>query len=575
MRADTKRSGRLCYRPRMRLPFPRRRFAAALHFRAAACTLLGSSLAWLVLGCGGSSPARPTPAARAAAKPVAAQPVDWLPAEAFALLHLDVDQIRSQLPLPLLAAELTVDQHTLLERTHTLIVALEVAGTEPALAGVFIGDYDARINPLLLSDHPQRASDPARELWLAGTDVWLRTPEGYWVGGERALAEAILTPPAARKQPLSSRPWTAAPNEPYFLSAALHVTPPLQDALRAQAERESFAALLAQVGPALLDLRDIRLSALPSGDGLRLVGNFDFASELGAQSGALVLRGLLAALNAAVPEGGAAPGSRAHAAATVMAALDAAQIAVGNDAVPALRGGAASDGTRVHAEISFDAPQLAALARLLQDDDEPEKEGLAVAAEPYQPPSAEQLAERERVARADPTFGRVLDKVLAQAGPDLELRDGFHPQTGKPGTPYLVVRVAQPNALAQRQQLRTMLRAKNLQVVPIARGFEGRPSELGIFRARDEPAVLIARGTGEARAEGTSKRLAALVRGWQKRTSLEIAVAADDYLAVELTAVPADPDRFVRELLELCPNAKADDQQRQLLEKRTLDCFLQ
>jgi hypothetical protein len=113
-----------------------------------------------------------------------------------------------------------------------------------------------------------------------------------------------------------------------------------------------------------------------------------------------------------------------------------------------------------------------------------------------------------------------------------------------------------------------------MQVVPIARGFDGRPAELGIFRARDEAAVLVARGTGEARAAGTSKRLATLLRGWQKRASVQVAVAADDYVAFELTAVPDDPDRFVRELLELCPDAKADEQQKQLLEQRRLDCFL-
>ena len=515
---------------------------------------------WLLLtGCGHSPPPKPSAPAKIAAKPVAITPLDWLPAESFALLHLDVDQIRTQLPLPLLAKELTVEQHTLLERTHAVVIALGVVhgGAEPALAGVFIGDYDAQINPLLLAGEQRiDLSDRGREIWSTGSDVWLRTPEGHWIGGERTVADELLTPPSARAQRLSAQAWTAPPNEPYFASAALHVTPDLQAAL-AQVERDSFAALLAQAGPALRELRDVRISALPEGDGLRLLGLFDFASALGAASGELVLRGLFALLRAGVDElGTPAPGSPEDAAPQVLAALEAAQIG--------------ASGTRLRADLFFDGPQLAALGRMMQHArDEPAQ----VAVPPYQPPAPEQLAEQQRMARADRTFGKVVDKVIDLAGPDVQLRDGLHPQSGKPGTPFLVVRSTAPGA--HRQMLRAALAAKRMQVVPIARGFADHPTELGIFRAQDEAAVLIARGTGEAREPGLSKRLATLVRSWSKRDALQVAVAASDYLAVELTAVPADPDRYVSELLALCPHADAAQQRAQLLERRTLDCFLQ
>jgi len=518
-----------------------------------------SSLAWLVLaGCGHSPP--PAPAVKPPAPvPVAVAAIDWLPSASFALLQIDADQVRSQLPLEQLAARLSPEQHTLLERTHTVILAFDVVGGEPAMAGVFVGDYDARINPLLLADKQRvRTDDPARELWRAGEDVWLRTPEGHWVAGEAGLADALLTPPAARAKRLSSQPWTAAPSEPYFASAALHVTPPLQTALRKQAERESFAAMIAQFGPALLELRDVRMTALPDGDGLRLRSSLDFQSELGAQGGALVLRGLLALMGAAVPQD-AEPQAAADSA-LLMEAIDGAQIGV--------------VGTQVRADIALDGPQLAALGRLLKD----REQGAAIASDAppaYQPPSAEQLAERQRAIRADRTFGKVLDAVLERAGADVELREGRHPQTGKTGTSFLTVRVAPANGPALREQLRAALLDEGMQVVPIARGFEGQPTELGIFRARDEPAVLIARGTGEARAKGASKQLAAQLRKWQVHTPLEIAVAADDYFALDLTAVPPEPDLVVRELIALCPQANAAEQRRQLVEQQRLDCFLQ
>ncbi|HMI89969.1 MAG TPA: hypothetical protein VK509_01335, partial [Polyangiales bacterium] len=414
--------------------------------------------------------------------------IDWLPSASFALLQIDADQVRSQLPLERLAATLSPEQHTLFERTRTVTLAFDVVNGEPAMAGVFVGDYDARINPLMLADKQRvriESQDPSRELWRAGEDVWLRTPEGYWVAGEAELADALFAPPAGRAKRLSSLPWTAAPKEPYFASAALHVTPPLQAALRQQAQRESFAAMLAQVGPALLELRDVRMTALPEGDGLRLRSSFDFQSELGAQSGALVLRGLLALLSAAVPDDGE-PQATADSA-LVIAALDEAQIGV--------------VGTQVRAEIALDGPQLAALGRLLEASER--RAAIARNAPPaYQPPSAELLAERERAIRADRIFGKLLDGVRARAGGDVELREGRHPQTGKIGTSFLIVRVESASAPALREQLRETLLDEDMQVVPIARGFEGQPTELGIFRARDEPAVLIARGTGEARAKG-------------------------------------------------------------------------
>jgi hypothetical protein len=541
-----------------------------------------------LVACGHAPPPATSATPAVARKPAPVAPIDWLPSGSFALLHIDADRVRSQLPLELLTAELKPDAHTVLERTHSVTVAFDVTEGEPAMAAVFVGDYDQRFNPLLLAGQAERlGEDAARELWLAGGGAWMRTPEGYWLVGEPELGNQVFSAPASRAKRLSSEPWTAAPSEPYFASAVLHVTPPLQAALRQQARRESFAALIAQVGPALLELRDVRMTALPDGDGLRLRSGFDFASELGAQSGALVLRGLLALVGASIPNNagnaaggpqdlssqhmpgadptGAAPRAEDaeldQAAVLVMQAIDGAQIGV--------------SGRQVRADVAFDAAQLGALGKLLRAN---ERRGAAIAAEPrpaYQPPSAEQLAEREQAARADPTFGKVLDLVLARAGTDLELRDGLHPQSGKSGTRFLVVRVAQASAPALRGELRNALRGRGMQVVPVARGFEGRPSELGIFRARDEAAVLIARGTGEASAQGTSKRLASLVRSWQKRAAVEVAVAADDYFALELTAVPADPDRFVRELLELCPQAKPEEQRRQLLEQRRLDCFLQ
>jgi hypothetical protein len=513
----------------------------------------------LVLAACGHSPPQHSTAPAAVPKPIAVAPIDWLPSASFALLQIDVDQVRMLLPLELLAGKLSPAQHTLLERTHGLILSFGVLGAEPVMAGVFVGDYDARINAMLLTGEPKRRSeDASRELWLSAEDLWLHTPEGHWVAGERELADELLAPPASRAKRLSSEPWTKAPSEPYLASAALHVTPPLQAALREQAQRESYAEMIAQVGPALLELRDVRMTALPEGDGLRLRSSFDFASELGAQSGALVLRGLLALLSAAgAPDPHLGTGSPDGA--LVAAALDGAQVEV--------------VGRQVRAEMTLDGPQLAALGRLLEEG-EPDATLAADGLPAYEPPTAEQLAERHAAVRANAVFAKVLDRVLAEAGADLELRDGLHPQTGKAGTPFLLVRVEQPSAPAQRQRLQAALRGKGLQVVPVARGFEGRPTELGIFRARDEAAVLVARGSGEARAAGTSKQLAALVRSWQKRASVQVAVAADDYVAFELTAVPADPDRFVRELLELCPDAKADEQRTQLLEQRRLDCFL-
>lgn len=490
----------------------------------------------------------PAPSARAQPE----KPVDWLPADAFSLVHLDVDQIRALLPGALLADRLQPELQELLERTHGVTVALIAAQDEALLSGVFVGDFDTRINPLLLAKPPrERQIDPTRELWLAGNDLWLHTGEGYWVSGERGVIDALLVPPAQRAQRLSAQAWTAAPNGPYLASAVLHVTPDLRAALKRQAERDDFAALVAQVGPALLELDDVRMTVSPEGDGLRLACSFVFGSEQGAQSGALVLRGVLAVL-----------GARLEPDSALSRALDAAQIDVA--------------GRQLRAQLALDGPQLAQLAHAL-DGLMSEKEPAAIAksASPYEPPSAELQAERERAARAEPTFAKIVDAVIAQAGNDIELRAGNDAKTGKPGKPFLIVRVAQAGAPEQRAALAQALAKQGFQVVAVSRGFEGRPTELGVFKARDQAAVLIARGTGDDVAAGTSKQLAALVRSWQARAPAALLVADDDYFAVELSAVPADPERYLQELFAHCPRANQDQARKQLLAVHVLDCFLE
>jgi hypothetical protein len=525
--------------------------------------------AWLAFGACAHSPAQPATAATAknpapSAQAAPAKPVDWLPAGAFSLVHLDVDQIRALLPGALLADRLQPELQELLERTRAVTVALVAAQDEALLSGVFVGDFDSRINPLLLAKPPrERQIDPTRELWLAGDDLWLHTAEGYWVSGERGVIAALFVPPAQRAQRLSAQAWTAAPSEPYLASAVLHVTPELRAALERQAERDDFAALVAQVGPALLELDDVRMTVSPEGDGLRLLCSFVFGSEQGAQSGALVLRGVLAVL-----------GARLEADSALSRALDAAQIDVtGIDGTaPALRGGA----RLLRAQLALDGPQLAQLARALDAlMSEKEPAPIAKSASPYEPPSAEVQAERERVARAEPAFAEIVDVVIAQAGNDIELHEGNDARTGKPGKPFLIARVAQARAPEQRAALAQALAKKGFQVVAVSRGFEGRPTELGVFKARDQAAVLIARGTGEDVTAGTSKQLATLVRTWHARSPVQLLVADDDYFAVELTAVPADPERYLKELFAQCPRANQDQARKQLLAVHVLDCFLE
>lgn len=499
-----------------------------------------------------TSAAKPAPVLQTRAE----KPVDWLPADAFALVHLDVDQIRALLPAALLAGKLQPELHELLERTHAVSVAVVADEDEPLLSGVFAGDFDARINPLLLAQPPRtRQLDATRELWIAGGDLWLRTQEGYWVSGERGVIDALFVPPERRAHRLSEQAWTAAPSEPYLASAVLHVTPPLRAALKRQAERDDFAALVAQVGPALLELDDVRMTVSPEGDGLHLLASFVFASELGAQSGALVLRGVLAVL-----------GARLDPDSELSRSLDAARIEV--------------SGRQLRAQLALDGEQLAALGRAIdglmnEKNEKSEPAAIAKTASPYEPPSAELLAERERAARAEPAFAKIVGAVLAQAGSDIELHEGNDSKSGKPGKPFLIARVPEASALAQRAQLAETLGKKGFQIVAVRRGFDGHPAELGIFKARDQAAVLIARGTGETLAPGTSKQLAALLRGWQARAAVQLTVADSDYFAVELSAVPADPERFVRELVAHCPRVNAEQEQRQLLEQRTLDCFLE
>src|SRR5262245_10200661 len=129
------------------MPFgaPRRRFTAAMHTmplwdRSAAPR--GFAALLLLAGCAHSAapPNRPKAPEKPAPRAPAA-PIDWLPADSFALLQLDVDQVRFLLPMPLLAAKLRPELHTLLERTHALIVAVRSDGPEAEVAGVFVGDY--------------------------------------------------------------------------------------------------------------------------------------------------------------------------------------------------------------------------------------------------------------------------------------------------------------------------------------------------------------------------------------------------------------------------------------------------
>jgi hypothetical protein len=256
----------------------------------------------VVVSLGACAPraASTTESARAAPPNVSPlRQLDWLPADAVAVVHLDVAALRDTDLYRSLARHLPEHPpaRSIVERTHSFRIAVVPRGAEPLLAGVFHGDYDEHVNPSALSLDPAHLEliDGREVLVRAGTgDRWFRTPEGFWVVTEPALWAKSSAPPEARPTRLSMHAWTHPPTSAHFLHVAVTMSPLWREQVAASVTDPLLAAMFL---PAIEELEAIYFEVTPApAGGLSLSLGADFTGSRGAQAAAFVLQaGVVAA----------------------------------------------------------------------------------------------------------------------------------------------------------------------------------------------------------------------------------------------------------------------------------------
>jgi hypothetical protein len=227
-----------------------------------------------------------------------ARQVDWLPANASAVLHFDVAKLRStrlyQELQGLLPARPPVRQ--VLERTDNLRVAVVTHAAEPQIVALFSGNYDTQVNPSMLGGEQleAREQEGVRVLEHARShEHWFRTPEGFWICSESALFSEVFPSPDTRSARLYGQPWARAPQGESLLHAAVLMSPVWRDEAAQNLTDPISSSLFL---PAVEELSVLRFDVETDGTGgYMLELSADFASSRGAQSAAFVVQALLLA----------------------------------------------------------------------------------------------------------------------------------------------------------------------------------------------------------------------------------------------------------------------------------------
>jgi hypothetical protein len=228
-----------------------------------------------------------------------ARQIDWLPADAAAVAYLDVAALRQTELYRVLAPHLPEHPplRRVFERTDTLRIAVVPRGPEPALVGLFHGDYDDHAHPAGLSDEAmEHATLDGRDVLVrpSSGDRWFRTPEGFWMVTEEALWSKVASAPEARPARLSASAWARPLSTPHFLHVAITMSPLWREQVAASVTDPLLQAMFM---PAIEELEVISFDLLPdANEGLALRLGADFSGARGAQAAAFIVQaGVVAA----------------------------------------------------------------------------------------------------------------------------------------------------------------------------------------------------------------------------------------------------------------------------------------
>jgi hypothetical protein len=261
----------------------------------------------LLFACGRAGEATSTTARAVPLDLSPVRQVDWLPSDAMAVLHVDVDKLRDTRLYHELA--MLLPEHpparAVIERTHALRVAVVMRGEEPQLCALFSGDYDEHVNPSVLVSGELRAHelDGLHVLEHTGShDRWVRTPEGFWLTSEQTLWPAVAVLPEKRTTRLSARAWARAPAHDPLFHVSLLMSPLWRERMAASLTDPMSASMFL---PAVEELNVITFDVENDGaGGFMLELSADFTSERGSQSAAFVLQAALIAARAAAQDSG-------------------------------------------------------------------------------------------------------------------------------------------------------------------------------------------------------------------------------------------------------------------------------
>jgi hypothetical protein len=255
-----------------------------------------------------AEPTLPAKAAKVDLSP--ARQLDWLPAQASAILHFDLAKLRATRLYGELAALLPEHPpiRQVVERTSSVRVAVVSEGPEPRIVAVFAGDYDAHVNPTVLAGDSLAPRDihGVRVLeHMRSHDLWFATPEGFWLCSEQALFSEVFTPPETRPARLSAQSWARAPEAGPLFHGAISMSHDWREQVAADLTDPISSAMFL---PAVQELSVLTFDVESDGSGgtmLELAA--DFASSRGAQSAAFVVQAAILTAKAQAQEREAAP----------------------------------------------------------------------------------------------------------------------------------------------------------------------------------------------------------------------------------------------------------------------------